>query len=122
MGHYLLDVIRSKSWEALLHTQGEEVDGIFLLCVPPACRKWLEDFTLEFFCVEEASYPQPVCPEDDGCCISLPAQLLLWQVLVNILDKRRTFFSKIDHFQVFEAIEVRQILVYLLCYRGCIFF
>ena len=122
MGHYLRDVIRSQSWEALPHTQGEEVDGIFLICVPPACGKRLEDFALEFHCTEEAHDPHSLCPEDDGCCISLPAQLLGWQVLVNILDKRRAFFSKIDHLQVFEAIEVRQILVYLLCYRGCVFF
>ena len=98
------------------------MDGVFLLCVPPACSKWLEDFTLEFRGTEEAHDPQSVCPEDDGCCISLPAQLLMWQHFVNILDKRRTFFSQIDHLQVFEAIEVRQILVHLLCYRGCVFF
>ena len=122
MGHYLRDVIRSQSREALFYTKGKEVDGIFLLCVPSACRKRLEDFSLEFLSAEEVHDPQPVCPEDDGCCISLPTQLFWWQHFVNILDKRRAFFSQINHLQVFEVIEVRQILVYLLCYRGCVFF
>ena len=122
MGHYLRDVAQSQSWEALLHTQGEEVDGIFLLCVPSGCSKRLEDFALEFRGTEEAHDPQPVCPEDDGCCISLPTQLFWWQHFVNILDKRRAFFSQIDHLQVFEVFKVRQIPVYLLCYRGCVFF
>ena len=54
MSHNLRNVIRSQSREFLLHTEGEEVDGIFLLCVSPACGKRLENLALEFFCTEEA--------------------------------------------------------------------
>ena len=95
MSHDLRDVFRFQGREFLLHTEGEEVDGVFLLSVSSAGGQWFEDFALEFLSSKEAQDPLSVCSPDDRCCISLPVQLFDRQEPVNILEKRSAFVTQI---------------------------
>jgi len=72
VSHDLRDVFRFQGREFLLHTEGEEVDGVFLLSVSSGGFQWLDNIALEFLSSKEAQDPRSVCSPDDRCCIRLP--------------------------------------------------
>ena len=122
MSHDQRNVIQGQSRESLLHTEGEKVDGIFPLCVSPACGKWLENLALEFICTEQAHDPRPVCSPDNRCSVSLPEQLLCFDHRVNTLEKGGAFFAQIDRFQVLKGFKVSQIPSNLRGHTGFVVF
>ena len=65
MSHDLRDVFRSQGRESLDHTEGEEVDGVFLHSVSSAGGQWLDNIALEFLSSKETQDPRSVSSPDD---------------------------------------------------------